>query len=81
MPIKSELIETSSLTYQRRLVRVLNSQEAGFYTNGHRYIRARLSKGQLQVKIPYSRWESMGYEQFFSDGYGRQLVASRMKLD
>ena len=73
-----KLLEPNHPTVLRRLVRELNSQQAGFYTNGHRYNRARLHKGQLQVRMTcMDRWESMGFENYFSDGMGKQICASR----
>jgi len=37
-----------------------------------------LHKGQLQVRMTcMDRWESMGFENYFSDGMGNQICASR----
>ena len=77
---KYNLLPYDSLTVLRRMVRELNSQENGFYTNGHRYKRARLSKGQLQVRATsFDKWQVMGFEQYFSDAYGNKIVCSRTK--
>jgi hypothetical protein len=76
--MKTELLATNHPTVLRRLVRELNNQEAGFFTNGHRYNRARLSGGQLQIRLTsFDDWEAAGFEQFFCDSYSRQIVASR----
>jgi len=69
------LLDTNSPLYLKRLVRELNSQEHGFYcSEGVRYHRARLYKGDLQAKGSYP-WARVSKP--FSDAYGREIVASR----
>ena len=74
------LLPTNHPTVLRRLVRELNSQVDGFYTSGHRYHRARLRAGELQVKAHGQPWRMTGYENYFTDAYARHLCASRQSL-
>lgn len=78
------LIETNSPLYLKRLVRELNNLVDGFYaspvTLTHRFAtrcnRARLHKGQIQVKGCADWFVPLDHN--FSDAYGRAVVASRV---
>ena len=74
-----KLFETNHPTVLRRLVKELNNQQAGFFTNGLRFNRAQLNHGQLECRVWCNGWEVMGFEQFFSDVNGKQICASRTK--
>ena len=80
IPKKWELLPANHPTVLRRIVRELNRNFNGFYTNGHRFSRARIHKGQIQVRASrWEPWETMGFEQFFSDGNGNHICASRTR--
>lgn len=75
------LIPKTSLTYQKRLVRLLNSQIDGFYTPlegsafNVRCNRARIKNGVFQVKHLIHGWGKPDKMLFF-DAYSREIVAS-----
>lgn len=76
---KWEILPKDHPLVLRRLVRELNGQLNSFFTNGHRYCRARLHKGQLQVCGFDGRWESMGFRQYFTNSAGEEICASRTR--
>lgn len=83
------LLDTSSLAYQRRLVRALNSEAMtghGFYANtgdnyNQRCNRARLHRDtvtglyRIEVKSMANGWEIA--RPGFCTAYGEEIVASR----
>ena len=80
IPKKWELLPVNHPTLLRRLVRELNSSVSGIYASGHRYSRARLHDGQIQVRASrFDPWEVMGFDQFFSDGNGNHICGSRTR--
>lgn len=78
----NKLLPSNHPTYLRRLVRELNAQGDGFYYRGSRCNRARLSKGDLQIRqLSISSWVSvvLSPEPVFVDAHGRSITASRRK--
>jgi len=76
------LVQTDSPTYQRRLVRELNSQENGFYTpTGRRCNLAKFTQGRVAVREIGGKWFFPDYDApaNFCDAYGRGIYASRVE--
>lgn len=83
------LLPLTSPLYLRRLARECNALPDGFYADGVRYSRARLSRGAFQGYRPASfvepgdlrgasvnPWRDLSGENL-SDAYGRTVTASR----
>lgn len=74
----TKLIDTTSPTYQRRLVReIREAMQHGVYYAHRRVYAVRFTAGGIYAEWGAGQGEASCDVNAFTDGYGRQIVASR----